>query len=49
MKAIPTDYEQLFHLSDIEKWNFYRVIKRIVEINSFYTCMYEDKKTLIIA
>lgn len=48
MKTMPKDYEQLLHLSEIKNWNMYNMIERIVNIKGFYSCMYEDKKTVIV-
>ena len=45
---IPTDYDQKLTLKDIQNWNSFSLVKRIVEIKGFYTCMIEDKKTLIV-
>lgn len=46
---IPSDYEVKFTLSEVQNWNFYSFIKRVVEKQGFYTCMYMEKKTLITA
>jgi hypothetical protein len=46
--SIPTDYEQLLHLSDIQNWNFKPVIERIIRYKGFYTSMCDGKKTLIL-
>jgi len=44
----PSDYDQLLTLDDILKWNCYRLIKRIIEIKGYYSCMLDSKKTVII-
>ena len=48
---IPTDYEQKFNVNEIGdmfgSWS--KTIKRIVELRGFYTCIYDNKKTLIVA
>jgi hypothetical protein len=48
--AIPTDYEQKYTLSEVDQLfgSWANTIKRIVEIKGFYTCMYDNKKTLIV-
>lgn len=49
-KVMPTDYDQLLHLTDIAHWN--RLTKSIAEYNikefGFYSCMLGNKKTVII-
>jgi hypothetical protein len=47
---IPTDCQLLLHLSDIQHWN--KLPRTIAEIeikhNGFYSCVYEDKKTVVV-
>jgi hypothetical protein len=47
---IPTDYQILLHLSDIKHWN--KLPRTIAEIEikyyGFYSCTYENKKTVVV-
>jgi hypothetical protein len=47
---IPTDYQLLLHLSDIQYWH--KLPKTIAEMEikyyGFHSCIYEDKKTVVV-
>jgi len=47
---IPADYQRLLHLSDIQHWK--KLPRTIAEMEikyyGFYSCVYEDKKTVVI-
>jgi len=47
---IPTDYQLLLHLSDIKHWN--KLPRTIAEMEiqyfGYYSCVYEDKKTVVV-
>jgi hypothetical protein len=47
---IPADYQLLLHLSDIQHWK--KLPRTIAEMEikyyGFYSCVYEDKKTVVV-
>jgi hypothetical protein len=47
---IPVDFQCLLHLSDIQHWN--KLPRTIAEMEikyyGFYSCVYEDKKTVVV-
>lgn len=47
---IPADYQRLLHLCDIQHWK--KLPRTIAEMEikyyGFYSCVYEDKKTVVI-
>ena len=47
---IPTDCQLLLHLSDIQHWN--KLPRTIAEMEikyyGFYSCVHEDKKTVVV-
>jgi hypothetical protein len=47
---IPADYQRLLHLSDIQHWK--KLPRTIAEMEikyfGFYSCVYEDKKTVVV-
>jgi hypothetical protein len=44
----PNDYEQKLKLSEVKSLNFYPIIEKIVNIAGWYSCMLNNKKTLIV-
>jgi len=49
-QQIPTDYQLLLHLSDIQHWNKLprTVDEMAIKYCGFYYCVYEDKKTVVV-
>jgi len=47
---IPPDYQLLLHLSDIQHWKkLQRTIAEMeIKHNGFYSCLYEDKKIVVV-
>jgi hypothetical protein len=47
---IPTDYQLLLHLSDIQHWKkLHRTIaEEEIQCNGFYSCLYDDKKVIVV-
>lgn len=49
-KKMPTDYEQTINLSSISQGSLlYGLARAVINEKGFYDCMYQDKKTLIVA
>jgi hypothetical protein len=47
---VPAGYQRLLHLSDIKHWNKLprTIAETEVKYRGFYSCVYEDKKTVIV-
>jgi hypothetical protein len=49
-RQIPSDYQILLHLSDIQHWKkLSRTIAEMeIEYFGFHSCVYEDKKIVVL-